>query len=512
MHGGGGSGGSTAGGGTGGSGGTPECATADDCGSSDDCHSFTCDAGTCNDSFAAAGTPVKAQATGDCTVLVCDGAGNVTPMDDPTDVFDDLNDCTDDTCAAGAPVNDPKPIGASCASMGGAYCDGAKACVECILPGDCATGVCSANHTCAPAECGDGVSNGQETDIDCGGPVCGKCPTGKACTKGADCIDGVCDPQTNTCSQPTCSDAVKNGQETDIDCGGPCSDCLPGKGCGAAADCTTGVCSGNPLTCQDATCNDVVKNGSETDVDCGGPMCGDCMNGKLCSVAGDCLSGVCSGNPTKTCQVPNCMDGVKNGGETGPDCGGVCPGCAVGLPCNMNTDCANGLFCNGLGVCATPTCMDGLKNGMETDVDCGGPACPDCADGKTCSLGTDCVGGFCLGPPVCQSSINGCTLANAVDHTGDNVTTVTQSGFSYAPQCIKIKAGKQVKIDANYAGHPLSQGTVVNNVAYPEMGGPIAHTTSGTTATFTFPSTGTYGYYCDFHYAFGMYGAIFVVP
>ena len=52
----------------------------------------------------------------------------------------------------------------------------------------------------------------------------------------------------------------------------------------------------------------------------------------------------------------------------------------------------------------------------------------------------------------------------------------------------------------------------MNGTAYPEMGGPITHTTSGTTATFTFPTTGAFGYYCDFHYGFGMYGAVFVVP
>ncbi|HVJ18697.1 MAG TPA: discoidin domain-containing protein, partial [Polyangiaceae bacterium] len=64
------------------------------------------------------------------------------------------------------------------------------------------------------------------------------------------------------------------------------------------------------------------------------------------------------GDPNPSCSTtttPTCTDGVKNGNETGVDCGGSCPACPV-----------------------TPTCTDGVKNGSETGVDCGGscPACP----------------------------------------------------------------------------------------------------------------------------------------
>ena len=46
--------------------------------------------------------------------------------------------------------------------------------------------------------CSDGVKNQDESEVDCGG-VCSKCIT--------------------------CSDGIKNQGETDIDCGGPCSPC-----------------------------------------------------------------------------------------------------------------------------------------------------------------------------------------------------------------------------------------------------------------------------------------------
>ncbi|MBK8254060.1 MAG: hypothetical protein IPK82_15520 [Polyangiaceae bacterium] len=508
----GGSGGTGATGGmTGGSGGTPECTVAADCGSSDECRFFSCDGGMCNESFAAEGTAVLAQAASDCKLNVCDGAGAVISEEDNSDVFDDLNECTSNTCLDGVPTNDPLPSGTSCGQNGTFYCDGAKNCVECLVNAHCQSGICGGGNICAPASCGDGSKNGSETDVDCGGPVCGKCAVGKVCSAGSDCLDGVCDMNTNTCKAAACNDGVKNAQESDVDCGGPaCMDCAPGKACAGAADCTSGVCSGNPLTCQQPICTDVVKNGNETDVDCGGPQCPDCVNGKLCSVGGDCVSGVCSGNP-KVCQVPTCSDGTKNGTETGVDCGSSCPDCPNGQGCAMNTDCISG-YCNAQNICAAPTCMDGAKNGAETDVDCGGGTCPDCVDGKTCGVADDCVGAFCLGPPICQSMLNGCTDATAVDQTGVSMTTITQSGFDYIPKCLKIKAGTQVTINSSFAGHPLTQGPVVNNVVYPQVGGPIAHTQSGTTATFTFPTVGQFGYYCDFHYSAGMSGAIFVVP
>ncbi len=80
----------------------------------------------------------------------------------------------------------------------------------------------------APAPtCDDGIQNGDETGVDCGGSEC------------PDCI-------------PTCDDGVQNGDETGIDCGG--SDCP--------------VCP---------TCDDGIQNGDETGIDCGGSSCDACI-------------------------------------------------------------------------------------------------------------------------------------------------------------------------------------------------------------------------------------------
>ncbi len=58
--------------------------------------------------------------------------------------------------------------------------------------------------------CSDGVQNGNETGVDCGGPDCPACPT--------------------------CSDGVQNGNETGIDCGGP--DC---PACSTTCDAPTNL-------------------------------------------------------------------------------------------------------------------------------------------------------------------------------------------------------------------------------------------------------------------------------
>ena len=51
----------------------------------------------------------------------------------------------------------------------------------------------------AVSTCQDGVMNGNETDVDCGGSclLSKKCDDGLRCNNGPDCISGVC--QSNTC-------------------------------------------------------------------------------------------------------------------------------------------------------------------------------------------------------------------------------------------------------------------------------------------------------------------------
>ena len=97
--------------------------------------------------------------------------------------------------------------------------------------------------------CFDGIQNGGETGIDCGGP-CQPCPPA-----------------------PTCFDFIQNGDETGIDCGGICPACLPTP-----------------------TCFDGIQNGGETGIDCGGP-CSACPPGGSQNV------GIGTNNPTAKLEV-----------------------------------------------------------------------------------------------------------------------------------------------------------------------------------------------------------------
>ena len=91
----------------------------------------------------------------------------------------------------------------------------------------------------APADptCDDGIQNGDETGVDCG---------------------GSCAP----CAEPTCDDGVQNGDETGVDCGGS-------------------ACPSCPATCEDG-----IQNGDETGVDCGGSACAPCPTGSCDAPAG----------------------------------------------------------------------------------------------------------------------------------------------------------------------------------------------------------------------------------
>ncbi|MBK9734071.1 MAG: T9SS type A sorting domain-containing protein [Saprospiraceae bacterium] len=85
----------------------------------------------------------------------------------------------------------------------------------------------------------------------------------------------------------------------------------------------------------------------------------------------------------KTVAGPTCSDGIQNGSETGVDCGGTCvacPSCSDGLQNGTET----GVDCGG-SCAACPTCTDGTQNGSETGVDCGG-SCPPCSTGGNSTL------------------------------------------------------------------------------------------------------------------------------
>jgi hypothetical protein len=196
----------------------------------------------------APGTPLSQQTAGDCQEQQCDGMGGVTGAADDGDLPDDGQECTIDSCAAGAPAHTPVAEGTGCSQGGGAHCNAAGDCVECITGAHCTSQVCTAQYQCAAPACDDLVQNGGETDVDCGGMMCGPCATGQGCAGDGDCIGGLC---AGTTCAATCTDTVQNNAETDVDCGGPsCGPCGVGQVCLSSGDCATGKCGPPAGVCQ----------------------------------------------------------------------------------------------------------------------------------------------------------------------------------------------------------------------------------------------------------------------
>mgnify|MGYP006253024745 CR=1 FL=1 len=190
---------------------------------------------------------------------------------------------------------------------------------------------------------------------------------------------------------PTCDDGIQNGSETGVDCGGSCDPC-PCNGTNVAVSITLDqygsettwaitdangatVASGGPYSngtdgtvvsasacladgCYDFTINDEYGDG----------ICCAYGNGSYTVSDGSTLASggeFASSETTNFCvggSAPTCDDGIMNGNETGVDCGGDCDAC--------------------------PTCDDGIMNGNETGVDCGGD-CDACVTPAECDTPTN---------------------------------------------------------------------------------------------------------------------------
>ncbi len=233
-----------------------------------------------------------------------------------------------------------------------------------------------------PAEtCTDGLRNGDESDVDCGGPTCGPCPR--------------------------CDDGLRNGDESDVDCGGTCGDrCGTDRRCRENADCDSLVCDS---VCQPSSCRDKVRNGAETGVDCGGG-CTSCANGSACKKDADCTDKRCQDG---VCVSAGCTDGVVNGNESDEDCGGAdCAPCGTEHQCKGPEDC-DSLVCGPSGTCRAATCSDSTRNQGESDVDCGGASCAPCDVAAACQVASDCETALCRNGTCVPSQPSGQPLSSA---------------------------------------------------------------------------------------------------
>ena len=200
----------------------------------------------------------------------------------------------------------------------------------------------------------------------------GPCPEGQGCTSNAECRSGVC--RAGLCLAPACDDGVLNGDEVHLDCGGSCPGCPPDSECTSDDDCSSRLCVDG--ACTTPTCTDGVHNGAETGVDCG--ACGLCDDGEGCAGASDCRSQVCTGGSAR-CRPARRRP--KRRGDRRRLRRGLrglrrWAGCA-----RRPTACRS----SARGASVGAGLRRPVRNGDETDSDCGGFACPDCADGAGCA-------------------------------------------------------------------------------------------------------------------------------
>ncbi|MDX2014039.1 MAG: LamG domain-containing protein [Myxococcaceae bacterium] len=193
---------------------------------------------------------------------------------------------------------------------GGACASACAVGKRCRVTSDCAGGSFCTGGVCSTTHCGNGVRDGDETAIDCGGARCpARCALQRECRSGADCRSGFCrltqgsGSNLGRCVADRCQDRVRNGGELGVDCGGGgCMPCPVGTAVTSAAGCASGASNGT--VCVATSCRDLVRNGAETDVDCGGPSCPACVTGRRCSTSGDCGSGVCNAGTCAQGPVP----------------------------------------------------------------------------------------------------------------------------------------------------------------------------------------------------------------
>ncbi|AGP39760.1 formylglycine-generating enzyme family protein [Sorangium cellulosum] len=216
-----------------------------------------------------------------------------------------------------------------------------------------------------------------------------------------------------------------------------------------------------------------MTDGDETDTDCGGgaaprgdnPACPPCDNLQDCVVGSDCESLSCVAG---RCLAPSCSDGVKNGEETGTDCGGLCAGCKPGEACSESTDCRE-LVCVEQ-ICLPASCSDGVKNGKEADIDCGGPECSTrCPAGQRCSQNTDCATSLCNTAThtcACPASMVIAPVAGGGSYCIDQYE-VTKQEYDVFLQANPVLAGQPAECAGNVyrpsSGWPYADGRVPVN-------------------------------------------------
>lgn len=408
------------------------CNVPADCGGTNTfCQQITCISNMCGVNNAMYGLvlPPFSQTANNCQLAICDGAGAVTALEDPTDLpLPDGNDCTTEACANGVALFPDLPINTLCDDGGGSFCDGAGNCVECNNAaqcsgaGQCQVDACQSN-TCgfAPDVPGTPCNNGLFCDgVD-------------SCDSMGACI-GAGDPCPGPDGDANCSESCNEATDTcnlDDPAMSPCQDgqfCTTGDTCDG-----NGTCEGGGPTCPgpdgDFDCSESCDEGANNcnAIDTPGSACNDfffCTVTDTCNAAGLCVG---TGNP---------CPGADNDGDCSESCNEFQNNCTANDPsgsvCNDGQFCTATDTCNASGSCvgAGNPCVgpDGDGNCSEscdeTLNNCSGndPVGSSCTDGQFCTSNDQCNSdGACEGGPNPCDGVDGdgdCT--EQCDETANN--------------------------------------------------------------------------------------------
>ena len=347
----------------------------------------------------------------------------------------------------------------------------------CNIDDDCKQFGCNDN-TFHCIGCGDLEQSPQtyESDVDCGGD-CTLCALGESCFTNLDCgsitvnteqYQLSCAYFNHTCLYaPECHDGLKNGNETDLDCGGPlCMGCDNNQGCNSDDDCRS-IPDGDS-ECSDGLCRFIFALNNQITIPLNIPPpsfqispagieqlppadgCHDYLGSGLSvlfSTGQSQCTAYCpygwTGYPT--CQVPLCeplasntaLIGVENQcydhgtclfleGDTVPEC--HCSDGWKGVSCSMLACPGSPFACYNRGSCVAGAGESGGVCSCTSQgwggVDCNTPQCEhECAPHGECMAGADdipvcfCDTGFhgddcslvtCPGTPECSGSSGDC--------------------------------------------------------------------------------------------------------
>ncbi|RVU46829.1 hypothetical protein EA187_06760 [Lujinxingia sediminis] len=418
--------------------GGPACATCElgeSCGTSSDCASGFCTAGVCVDESCA---DVACAADETCYRSVCYLACEDSDGCDPSSRCYQGScvplDCSTTECSEGETCYRGVCYGA---------CSGDEGCSE--EGAECVEG------SCVVSTCDDGLQNGDETDIDCGGSECEACAPGKMCELGEDCQEPLATPwsdcdfgegtcaevgtQTRTVTTSSCGDAMTcevseevqtqecTRQTDDQTCGetvtGEWGAC---QGAGEQGVCTTEGQRRRVITsyvCADGGCEVVEEEEFEACVlDTNAQACGAPEAGAWSACGG--FDSVCDQDGTRSrtvtyfeCDGGDCNERVDTETET-------CLRATTGASCGEETY-SPWSACEGFsGVCG----QTGTQSRTVTYRECAGGVCSTrtATESQTCTRSTN--------GTQCQADATGnwssCTYANSCSDSGSRTRTVTE--------------------------------------------------------------------------------------